>query len=338
MAQVMSKKYTQMPPLLVIPDATILEYINYLLLNISSVEDTGLALGKAGICLALFEVADLLKLEDLKKKATRLLEECLLLSSPNLSFKTGWAGIIYAVRYLQHRHLIEIEFEEIFHEYEVALVARMTGLIQQNEREVLLEAVSLGIPFADGHNPEGEKLLKIVLEKCFIYYNQLWKEIVEGNSQTYLKVSLLQKEFYHLIYMSCICKVSVPASHFAFYMKACQQSYIAMSTLERCRFNFLRQKQQEDEDIRMIELLPQLTNLRNLISLWVHYENKPKQLISVIEPLLTTNLKKREEAFSLLTTDSPRISFENGVARLLLLLCSERQPINTKTVIRSLLV
>lgn len=239
---------------------------------------------------------------------------------------------------MQHRHLLEIEFEEIFHEHEVALVASMKELIQQNEREVLLEAVSLGIPFADGHNPEGEKLLKIVLEKCFICYNQLWKEIVKGNSQIYLKVSLLKKEFCHLIYMSCICKFSVPASHFTFYMKACKQGYIAMSTLERCRFDFLRQKQQEDEDIRMIELLPQLTNLRNLISLWVHYESKSKQLLPSIEPLLTMDLKQREEAFSLLTTDSPKFSLENGVARLLLLLCSERQQISTKKAICSLLI
>lgn len=334
----MSKKYTQILSPLAIPDTTILEYANYLLLNASSVEDTGLALGKAGICLALFEVADLLEQEDLKEKATRLLEECILLSPPNLSFKTGWAGIIYAVRYLQYRHLLEIDFEEIFHEHEIALLASIKGLIQRDEREALLEAVSLGIPFADGHNSEGEKLLKVALEKCFTYYNQLWKEIIDGNSQAYLKVSLLQKEFCHLIYMSCICKVPVPASHLTFYMKACKEGYIAMSTLERCRFNLLRKKQQEDENIYTTELLPQLTNLRNLISLWVHYESKPKQLLPAIEPLLAMDLKQREEAFSLLTTNNPKFSFENGVARLLLLLCSERQQINTKKVIRSLLV
>lgn len=334
----MSKKYTHLSSPLAIPDATILEYANYLLLNASSVEDTGLALGKAGICLALFEVADLLEQEDLKERTTRLLEECLLLSSPNLSFKMGWAGIIYAVRYLQHRCLLEIEFEEIFHEHEVALLASIKGLIQQNEREVLLEAVSLGIAFADGHNSEGEKLLKRALEKCFMCYNQLWKEIVDGNSQAYLKVSLLQKEFCHLIYMSCICKIPVPASHLTFYMKACKEGYIAMSTLERCRFNLLRKKQQEDEQIPMTEFLPQLTNLRNLISLWVHYESKPKQLLSAIEPLLAMDLKQREEAFSLLTTNSPKFSLEHGVARLLLLLCSERQQTNPKKLIRSLLV
>lgn len=333
-----SKKDTQISFPLAIPDTTILEYANYLLLNASAVEDTGLALGKAGICLALFEVADLLEQEDLKERATRLLGDCILLSAPNLSFKTGWAGIIYAVRYLQHRRLLEIEFEEIFHEYEVALLASIKGLIQQDEREGLLEAISLGIPFADGHNPEGEKLLKLTLEKCFICYKQLWKEIVDGSSQAYLKVSLLQKEFCHLIYMSCICEIPVPASHLTFYMKACKEGYIAMSTLERCRFNLLRKKQLEDESIHMTELLPQLTNLRNLISLWVYYENKPKQLFPVIEPLLAMDLKQREEAFSLLTTNSPKFSFENGVARLLLLFCSERQQINAKKVIRSLLV
>lgn len=334
----MSKKYTQISSLLAIPDTTILEYANYLLLNVSAIEDTGLALGKTGICLALFEVADLLEQEDLKERATRLLEECILLSSPNLSFKTGWAGIIYAVRYLQHRRLLEIEFEEIFHEHEAALVAGIKGLVRQNEREVFLEAVSLGIPFADGHNPEGEKMLKLALEKSFICCNQLWKEVIEGNSQAYLKVGLLQKEFCHLIYMSCICKVPVPASHLTFYTKACKEGYIAMSTLERCRFNLLRKKQQEAGSIHMTELLPQLTNLRNLISLWVHYESKPKQLLPAIEPLLAMNLKQREEAFAVLTTNSPKYSFENGVARLLLLLCSERQQINTKKVIHSLLV
>lgn len=334
----MTNKNTPISSPLTIPDTTILEYANYLLLNAYTVEDIGLASGKTGICLALLEVADLLGLEDLKERATRLLEECILLASSDLSFKTGWAGIIYAVRYLQHRGLLEIEFEEIFYEHEVALLTSIKDLIQQNEDSNLLEAVSLGIPFADGHNPEGEKLLKLAFEECFIYYNQLWEEIVEGNSQVYLRVRLLQKEFCQLLYMSCICKMPIPASHLTFYIKLCKENYIAMSALELCRFNVLRKRQQKDDKIYMTEIFPQLTSLRNLIALWIHYEDRSIQLLPLIEPLLSTEHRQREKSLSLLTTNSPKFSFENGVARLLLLLCAERQSMNIKKEIRSLLV
>lgn len=331
------KKASQVLLPLNIPDTTILEYTNYLLLNACAVEDTGFALGKAGISLALFEVADLLKQKNLKEKATRLLEECILLTPQTLSFKTGWAGIIYVVRYLQHRGLLEIEFEEIFHEHEVALLSSIKNLIQQGEKENLLEAVSLAIPFADGHHPEGEMLLKMAVEKCLQRYSQLWKEIAEGNPQTFLKVSLIQKEFCHLIYMLCLCRLPASTPHFTYYIKACNEGYIAMSTLERCRFDFFR-KRLRNNSISITEVLPQLTDLRDLISLWVHCGSNSEQILSAIEPLLTKDLKKREENFSLLTTNSPKFSFENGNTRFLLFLCSERQQANIKKTIQTLLV
>ena len=65
------------------------DYAFYLRINASALSSVGLYEGKAGIALALFEVADLLQNADIENYAVRLLEECLVTSVNDLSFKTA---------------------------------------------------------------------------------------------------------------------------------------------------------------------------------------------------------------------------------------------------------
>lgn len=99
-----------------INEVTIRKITNHLILNASSVKSSGLYNGKAGIALALFEVARFLQDDEIENKAFDLFQECLVRPANDYSFENGLSGIGYALIYLITNKFINADFNEIFKE------------------------------------------------------------------------------------------------------------------------------------------------------------------------------------------------------------------------------
>ena len=83
-----------------INETKIRKLIDYTLLNACSINSSGLYNGKAGIALALFEVARYLQDEYIEEQAFDLLQEALVSKTEDISFENGLSGIGYVLLYL----------------------------------------------------------------------------------------------------------------------------------------------------------------------------------------------------------------------------------------------
>lgn len=105
-----------------INEANIRNVINELLLNISSVNSSGLYNGKTGVALALFEAARFLQDEEIEDKAFSLFQEALIRNKNDYSFENGLSGVGYVLIYLIKNKFIDANFDEIFKEqYELII-------------------------------------------------------------------------------------------------------------------------------------------------------------------------------------------------------------------------
>lgn len=86
----------------------------FLLLNSCALPSSGLAQGKAGVALALFEAAHFLKDNYLEDKAFGLIEEALLTKTENISLSSGTSGIGLVLKHLIGRRLLEADFSDLF--------------------------------------------------------------------------------------------------------------------------------------------------------------------------------------------------------------------------------
>lgn len=94
---------------------SIRSFADYVLLNAYSINQPGFYNGKAGLSLALFEVARLLQDEYLEEHAYELIKEALVDGKRSLySFENGLSGIGYVLRYLINNGFIEADFNELF--------------------------------------------------------------------------------------------------------------------------------------------------------------------------------------------------------------------------------
>lgn len=96
--------------------------IDFLLLNAYSCGSPGLANGKAGMSLALFEIAGKLNDEALEEHAFELLQEALIYSGKNISFGNGNAGIGFSLLYLVRNKLIEADYMELFGDHQQTIL------------------------------------------------------------------------------------------------------------------------------------------------------------------------------------------------------------------------
>lgn len=95
---------------------------DYVLLNAYSLNSAGFYNGKAGLSLALFEVARLLHNEYLEEHAFELIQEALVASrNSSYSFENGLSGVGYVFRYLINNNFLEADFEDFFGEQEQAM-------------------------------------------------------------------------------------------------------------------------------------------------------------------------------------------------------------------------
>lgn len=99
-----------------IKEASIRKIIDEILLNVDSVNSSGLYNGKAGVALALFEVARFLQDEEIEDKAFALFQETLIRNKNDYSFENGLSGVGYVLIYLITNKFIDADFEEILKE------------------------------------------------------------------------------------------------------------------------------------------------------------------------------------------------------------------------------
>ena len=89
---------------------------DYVLLNAVALPSSGLAQGKAGGALALFEAATLLGDEALEDGAFNLLQEALLSQVAEPGWQSGWAGIGRVLLHVIRADMLEADFDELFGE------------------------------------------------------------------------------------------------------------------------------------------------------------------------------------------------------------------------------
>lgn len=88
--------------------------IDFLLINSHSIGSNGIAYGKSGICLALFESSAFLKDEKLEGRAFGLLQEILVHPASDISFSNGAAGIGFLLSYLLQNSFLSGNYRELF--------------------------------------------------------------------------------------------------------------------------------------------------------------------------------------------------------------------------------
>lgn len=93
---------------------TVHKLTDYILLNSCSTSSLGLYNGKAGMALALFEVAKSLQDEYIEEQASELLQESLLSKNDDIGFENGLSGIGYVLLYLIENNFVDANFEELF--------------------------------------------------------------------------------------------------------------------------------------------------------------------------------------------------------------------------------
>ncbi len=105
---------------------------DYVLLNAVALPSSGLAQGKAGGALALFEAATLLGDEALEDSAFDLLQEALLSQVAEPGWQSGWAGIGRVLLHVVRAGMLEADFDELFGERLPELQRRVSEVLQKD--------------------------------------------------------------------------------------------------------------------------------------------------------------------------------------------------------------
>lgn len=107
---------------------------DYVLLNAVALPSSGLAQGKAGGALALFEAATLLGDEALEDGAFNLLQEALLSQVAEPGWQSGWAGIGRVLLHVIRADMLEADFDELFGEKLPELRRRVNEVLQKDAK------------------------------------------------------------------------------------------------------------------------------------------------------------------------------------------------------------
>lgn len=152
--------------------------INFLLLNAYSCGSPGLAHGKAGISLALFEAARKLKNESLEEHAFELLQEALVYSGKNISFSNGSAGVGWLLLYLIRNHLIEADYLELFEQQQNSIIQTIVSGGYKH-RHIMEYTEMLAFLYFSAENISSgdfQKATSVLEEEIKSYYDNLCKK------------------------------------------------------------------------------------------------------------------------------------------------------------------
>lgn len=101
---------------------------DFLLLNVHSLPQSGLARGKAGVGLTLGLLGKYCDNEYLQDRSRDVLEEALLYKGNDLTFEDGWAGICWVLLILLKEEVLEADYMELVGEHHLAVVQNLQEL------------------------------------------------------------------------------------------------------------------------------------------------------------------------------------------------------------------
>jgi len=124
-------------------ELTIHKLIDFILLNSSSVNSSGLYNGKAGISLTLFEVSRYFQNEYIEEEAFNLLQEALLSKNEGISFENGLSGIGFVLFYLIENKFINADFSELFGDNLRKITVTLTEWAENNSYANLFNNINI---------------------------------------------------------------------------------------------------------------------------------------------------------------------------------------------------
>lgn len=185
-------------------EKTVRKLIDYVLLNACSVNSSGLYNGKAGMSLALFEAARLLKDPYIEEQAFDLLQEALLSKNEDIGFEDGLTGIGFSLLYLIKNKFIDADFKEVFLDNLDKITTTIKNWEKQNNTTQLFKNLRV-VHFLDSLQEEYQSNVSIhfiglfsniaenILIKQFKELNHLENPLITANTldsfKTYLEIS-----------------------------------------------------------------------------------------------------------------------------------------------------
>jgi GT2 family glycosyltransferase len=153
-------------PLKMEQESHIRKLTDYILLNVSSVNSSGLYNGKTGMVLALFEVANYLQDESIYNRAFDLLQKVLVTETEDIGFENGLSGIGYMLLYLIENEIIDADFEEIFGSQCEKIIGGFEHIDKQPDK--LLASLKAICFLSELNKTKNEDIrIKSIIEKIF---------------------------------------------------------------------------------------------------------------------------------------------------------------------------
>lgn len=313
------------PPPLEATQPVLQEYAEVLRINAIALDEIGLLRGKAGVSLALFELAALFHDEALEQEATHYLETCLVARNDDLSFDTGWGGVAYATRYLLNTQLLEMDYGEVMGNIETRIVERMQQLsVQKNAPTALFEVCSYAPLFADRHHPAAHQLLTHCFDELFAHYSQVWHRWF-SETKDFIDAPALA-EWHHLVHLALSMDYSPSPDTLAYYRKCVKTHRTTETLLQQLRLERLRSSQtfarHPTPDLKRplpyTEQHALLFPLHQQIALHLLAPSLRTALQPIWQSYLDLDVSVREQRLTTAFVGYSRYSWQNGSARLLL--------------------
>ena len=296
------------------------DYAFYLRINASALSSVGLYEGKAGIALALFEVADLLQNADLENYAVRLLEECLVTSVNDLSFQNGWAGILYVVQYLTQRNLLSFEIDDLLYQKEEEIYNHIKGLPTSNVHSVF-EIATYSPLFADRIEHKCYNLIQESITILLDQYANFWNKVIldkelptEFHLQSWAMI-LRQAKLFHY---------QADEVFFENYKRCVREELIKEDVFLRQDIMAICPSEYGKEDnltLFVVDKEPALAQLDYLVSTYLSTPSMRVHLDKLWDSFLSENREERQAMLVRYIRSRNRYSFSTGVSRLVLFLC-----------------
>ena len=191
-----------------IQESSIRKLVNYILLNACSVNSSGLYNGKAGMVLALFEIARYLQDEYIEDQAFDLFQESLITQNEDIGFENGLSGVGYMLLYLIENEFIDADFDELYRENHTKIETGLSLLCESPTKEQLnlhLRTVYYLSLLDKTVTDNGNRVLaeSILKETDKLLINKF--SVFEKNDTTYSKTDILNSfelylkvvDFYH---------------------------------------------------------------------------------------------------------------------------------------------
>lgn len=307
--------------------------IDFVLLHEYSLENFGLANGKLGVSLCLFEYSRKYKDDLIEKHAFNLLEEVLASSMQSCTFYNGKIGVSWALSYLLRNEYIDIDYLELYgkeHKEIVTLIKRikdscfniafyvdaMIFLMTAKKYISFCDYKNIFMVLSDGFEKYFSTLPKTPFE-CELFYNLSSKVLACYNLY---KEDMLQCNFVDSIYLSSVrltnegyvCKNLLFGSNllqYSLYNHCTDWKPYAVDIIKSYIENFHTKAANLQEAIDVVYIINKLQRFK-----WAN-----ERFLALKEQVYS--LLQDEKSFFYITDTSQLITLKEGIPKLLFMKC-----------------